>query len=44
MCKMRSNCKLLKRFEIILTYVSIENLNSQLMKIIDFNEYERKID
>ena len=43
-CTMWSNRKLLKHFEMILTHISIENSNSQLMKIIDFKKNEHKIE
>ena len=51
MCKIRNNCtnfRIQNEFwwliESKITYYLFENLNSQLMKIIEFNEYKRKID
>ena len=46
MCKKRNNCTTLKhRFEMILTYVSIENLNFQLMKTSNLtNNFEKDSD
>ena len=44
MCKIWNNCTLLKRFEMILTYVLIENLNFQLMKFIEFKQFDFRID